>query len=47
VTGYVLLPELFRATEVDRRSVLYCYQPAGRPELSALTYDPERLADLP
>jgi len=65
VTGYVLLPELFTATEIgrlrdvaervhatvvsatDRRSLLYCFQPAGRPELSALTYDAERLADLP
>ncbi|MEV0286520.1 phytanoyl-CoA dioxygenase family protein [Kribbella sp. NPDC050820] len=34
-------------TASDRRSLLYCFQPAGRPELSALTYDPERLADLP
>ncbi|MFG1818346.1 phytanoyl-CoA dioxygenase family protein [Kribbella sp. NPDC049174] len=34
-------------TASDRRSLLYCFQPAGRPELSALTYDPERLSDLP
>lgn len=34
-------------TASDRRSLLYCFQPAGRPELSALTYDPKRLADLP
>ncbi|MET7277247.1 phytanoyl-CoA dioxygenase family protein [Kribbella sp. NPDC005582] len=34
-------------TATDRRSLLYCFQPAGRPELSALTYDPERLARLP
>jgi len=34
-------------TATDRRSLLYCFQPAGRPELSALTYDAERLADLP
>lgn len=34
-------------TATDRRSLLFCFQPAGRPELSALTYDPERLADLP
>ena len=34
-------------TATDRRSLLYCFQPAGRPELSALHYDPERLADLP
>lgn len=31
----------------DRRSLLYCFQPAGRLELSALTYHPERPADLP
>ncbi|WP_350281290.1 phytanoyl-CoA dioxygenase family protein [Kribbella sp. HUAS MG21] len=34
-------------TASDRRSLLYCFQPTGRPELSALHYDPERLADLP
>lgn len=34
-------------TATDRRSLLFCFQPAGRPELSALTFDPERLADLP
>ena len=34
-------------TATDRRSLLYCFQPAGRPELSALTFDPERLARLP
>lgn len=34
-------------TASDRRSLLYCFQPAGRPELSALHYNPERLADLP
>ena len=34
-------------TATDRRSLLYCFQPAGRPELSALTYNAERLADLP
>lgn len=34
-------------TASDRRSLLYCFQPVGRPELSALTCDPERLADLP
>jgi hypothetical protein len=44
MTGYVLLPELFTATEVDR---LRDVAEDGRPELSALSYDPERLADLP
>lgn len=34
-------------TATDRRSLLFCFQPAGRPELSALTYDAERLVDLP
>jgi ectoine hydroxylase len=34
-------------TATDRRSLLFCFQPAGRPELSALTYTAERLADLP
>ncbi|MEV8375245.1 phytanoyl-CoA dioxygenase family protein [Kribbella sp. NPDC056861] len=34
-------------TASDRRSLLFCFQPAGRPELSALTYHAERLADLP
>ncbi|MEV6409888.1 phytanoyl-CoA dioxygenase family protein [Kribbella sp. NPDC051718] len=34
-------------TAFDRRSLLYCFQPAGRPELSALTYDAEKLRDLP
>jgi hypothetical protein len=34
-------------TATDRRSLLYCFQPAGRPQLSALSYDAERLADLP
>ncbi len=34
-------------TATDRRSLLFCFQPAGRPELSALTYDAERLDDLP
>lgn len=34
-------------TATDRRSLLFCFQPVGRPELSALTYHPERLADLP
>jgi hypothetical protein len=34
-------------TASDRRSLLYCFQPAGRPELSALPYHAERLADLP
>ncbi|WP_237706622.1 phytanoyl-CoA dioxygenase family protein [Kribbella flavida] len=34
-------------TATDRRSLLFCFQPAGRPELSALTYDADRLADLP
>lgn len=34
-------------TASDRRSLLYCFQPAGRPELSALTYDAEMLRDLP
>ncbi|MDX3004208.1 phytanoyl-CoA dioxygenase family protein [Kribbella solani] len=34
-------------TATDRRSLLYCFQPSGRPELSALHYNPERLADLP
>ncbi|MBB5837699.1 phytanoyl-CoA dioxygenase family protein [Kribbella italica] len=34
-------------TATDRRSLLFCFQPAGRPELSALTYDAERLASLP
>jgi len=34
-------------TATDRRSLLFCFQPAGRPELSALTYDAERLAELP
>jgi ectoine hydroxylase len=33
-------------TATDRRSLLFCFQPAGRPELSALTYNAERLADL-
>ncbi|UUS34088.1 MULTISPECIES: phytanoyl-CoA dioxygenase family protein [Streptomyces] len=31
----------------DRRSLLLCFQPAGRPELSDLPYRAERLADLP
>ncbi|MEU3448223.1 phytanoyl-CoA dioxygenase family protein [Streptomyces thermolilacinus] len=31
----------------DRRSLLLCFQPAGRPELRALPYRAERLADLP
>ncbi|GAA0948276.1 phytanoyl-CoA dioxygenase family protein [Kribbella koreensis] len=34
-------------TASDRRSLLYCFQPAGRPELSALTYDAEKLRNLP
>lgn len=34
-------------TAVDRRSLLYCFQPAGRPQLPALQYNPGRLADLP
>jgi hypothetical protein len=34
-------------TASDRRSLLYCFQPAGRPELTALHHNPERLADLP
>lgn len=34
-------------TPTDRRSLLYCFQPDGRPHLPALHYDPERLADLP
>ncbi len=34
-------------TATDRRSLLFCFQPAGRPELSALTYNAERLVDLP
>jgi hypothetical protein len=31
----------------DRRSLLLCFQPAGRPPLDALPYRAERLADLP
>jgi ectoine hydroxylase len=34
-------------TADDRRSLLFCFQPAGRPESSALTYDAGKLADLP
>lgn len=34
-------------TASDRRSLLYCFQPAGRPELEQLPYDPGRLRDLP
>lgn len=34
-------------TASDRRSLLYCFQPAGRAELSTFTYNAERLADLP
>jgi hypothetical protein len=34
-------------TDTDRRSLLYCFQPAGRPPLADLTYDERRLADLP
>ncbi|MDT9686208.1 phytanoyl-CoA dioxygenase family protein [Streptomyces sp. TRM76323] len=34
-------------TASDRRSLLLCFQPAGRPELAALPYRAERLADLP
>ncbi|WP_236241243.1 phytanoyl-CoA dioxygenase family protein [Streptomyces sp. CC228A] len=34
-------------TARDRRSLLLCYQPAGRPELAGLPYRPERLDDLP
>lgn len=34
-------------TATDRRSLLFCFQPAGRPELSALTYDAERLDQIP
>ncbi|WP_228980701.1 phytanoyl-CoA dioxygenase family protein [Streptomyces sp. DH12] len=34
-------------TAGDRRSLLLCFQPAGRPELSRLPYRAERLADLP
>ncbi len=31
----------------DRRSLLLCFQPAGRPELADLPYRAERLSDLP
>ncbi|MFF2023944.1 phytanoyl-CoA dioxygenase family protein [Streptomyces sp. NPDC058171] len=31
----------------DRRSLLLCFQPAGRPPLAELPYRPERLAELP
>ncbi|MGA5424728.1 phytanoyl-CoA dioxygenase family protein [Streptomyces lavendulocolor] len=31
----------------DRRSLLLCFQPAGRPALAELPYRPELLADLP
>ncbi|WP_221352004.1 phytanoyl-CoA dioxygenase family protein [Streptomyces beigongshangae] len=34
-------------TSGDRRSLLLCFQPAGRPALAQLPYRPERLADLP
>ena len=34
-------------TAGDRRSLLYCFQPAGRKPLSDLPYRHERLADLP
>ncbi|MBN6041680.1 phytanoyl-CoA dioxygenase family protein [Amycolatopsis sp. 195334CR] len=31
----------------DRRTLLFCFQPAGRPQLAELPYRPELLADLP
>ncbi|QIP88340.1 phytanoyl-CoA dioxygenase family protein [Streptomyces sp. Tu 2975] len=31
----------------DRRSLLLCFQPGGRPTLAQLPYRPERLAELP
>jgi hypothetical protein len=34
-------------TGKDRRSLLLCFQPAGRPELADLPYRAERLSDLP
>lgn len=34
-------------SDSDRRSLLLCFQPAGRPRLSELTYDGERLEELP
>ncbi|MFD3355725.1 phytanoyl-CoA dioxygenase family protein [Streptomyces fradiae] len=34
-------------TPRDRRSLLLCFQPAGRPGLAALSYRASRLADLP
>ncbi|QGV82921.1 phytanoyl-CoA dioxygenase family protein [Streptomyces ficellus] len=34
-------------TDRDRRSLLLCFQPAGRPELADLPYRAERLTDLP
>ncbi|MEU7568743.1 phytanoyl-CoA dioxygenase family protein [Streptomyces fradiae] len=34
-------------TPRDRRSLLLCFQPAGRPGLAALPYRASRLADLP
>ncbi|WP_433548661.1 phytanoyl-CoA dioxygenase family protein [Streptomyces sp. CA-294286] len=34
-------------TERDRRSLLLCFQPAGRPRLDGLPYRAARLADLP
>ncbi|ORT57236.1 phytanoyl-CoA dioxygenase family protein [Streptomyces sp. CB03238] len=34
-------------TTRDRRSLLLCFQPAGRPTLDRLPYRRERLADLP
>ncbi|WP_217624754.1 phytanoyl-CoA dioxygenase family protein [Streptomyces sp. TRM64462] len=34
-------------TSRDRRSLLLCFQPDGRPPLAELPYRSERLADLP
>ncbi|GAB2750825.1 phytanoyl-CoA dioxygenase family protein [Amycolatopsis magusensis] len=34
-------------SERDRRTLLFCFQPAGRPRLAELPYREEMLADLP
>lgn len=31
----------------DRRALLFCFQPAGRPTLQRTRHDPERLNELP